>query len=1117
MRALVLLLLLASTYAWGQVAPPEVTAAQLDAAVVRVTAALPEDDAQRVALLKTYADTRAALSKYEQFSQQLTGYVQARANAVQEAQAIEDELAQAHQAPPPTYEPPQDVTLAALEQMIQVAKSELDAGKKRLSEIRSAIEGMPGRAVEIRTRVTMLAGLSAELGSQLGVLRGNSGSDRESDADSGETAAWWLASAQFASVNAEKAALEEELLSQPMRLELLKAQFDQTRYDSVQLERRSRAMTQRASELRQGEAAEAQATADLALADAQGKHELVRELADKNAALTKTFSQRNSEIAQADEYDSDVSRAGEQLEFDLGAIEHKLSLLGMSTVVGEILRERQAQLPGHGEIVTQIANNADAIRASSLRQVELEDERRQMRNPAEYIEQLVEKLAPDVAAGINDDLRALVQSRRELLRKAIELENSYAQTLGDLDFALRRYALAVDAYREFISERLLWIPSRDRFGLFHGEEADIAKQIGEVSDSARWITVIKRMPAEVLEQPVTGLLLLLVAVLIYFGPYFKRQLAETGKQVGYVRSDNFASTLHALGLSVLLSVKWPLLMLTVAWLFEMQEEESELATALYLYMARTALYFWGLEFLRIALLPKGLVDAHFRWPGSRVAVLSQRIVMLELTLLPSVFLVGFFLSLYPRTVGGSLGTLAVFLVLLSIAYFFNRLPEFVHNKVQMIFRDKVSTENPFWAKLLRKLLFWIPVAAILAVLLGYTYTAIEIALMLIRTFVLLSCVLILHELGLRWLGLTRRRMAYQMRQEQVKSSSEDEKLSIEDEILDNDPELLNDEGTKLLNLLTLFGGLLGVGWIWAEVFPALRILDTVQLWHQTTVIDGRQVIDPVTLADVFKALLFAAMGWLALRRVPGLFEIFLRQKMKVAAASAYAITRVCQYAFTMLLVIFVVGALGVSWSSLQWAVAALSLGIGFGLQEIVANFISGLIILFEQPIRLGDTVTVGDVSGTVTRIQMRATTIRDFDRRELLVPNKEFITSRLLNWSLSDSVTRRQIQIGVGYSTDIDQALEIVREVAKKHPLVLSDPECLVTFDDFGESSLLISLRYFIEHLDKRLTVDSELRLQISRRFREAGIEIAFPQRDIHIDTTQPLEIRMLKAGQDDE
>jgi potassium efflux system protein len=201
---------------------------------------------------------------------------------------------------------------------------------------------------------------------------------------------------------------------------------------------------------------------------------------------------------------------------------------------------------------------------------------------------------------------------------------------------------------------------------------------------------------------------------------------------------------------------------------------------------------------------------------------------------------------------------------------------------------------------------------------------------------------------------------------------------------------------------------------------------------------------------------------------------------------------------------------------LQWAVAALSLGIGFGLQEIVANFISGLIILFEQPIRLGDTVTVGDVSGTVTRIQMRATTIRDYDRRELLVPNKEFITSRLLNWSLSDSVTRRIIQVGVAYGTDMDQALDIVRDVAKKHPLVLADPESMITFDEFGDNSLLICLRYYIEHLDKRLTVDSELRLQINRRFNDAGIVVAFPQRDIHLDTTAPLEIRMMNSDKGD-
>jgi potassium efflux system protein len=255
------------------------------------------------------------------------------------------------------------------------------------------------------------------------------------------------------------------------------------------------------------------------------------------------------------------------------------------------------------------------------------------------------------------------------------------------------------------------------------------------------------------------------------------------------------------------------------------------------------------------------------------------------------------------------------------------------------------------------------------------------------------------------------------------------------------------------------------------------------------------------------------MGLVALARIPGLLEILLRQKLKVAPASAYAFTRVIQYAATMLLVIIVVGALGVSWSSLQWAVAALSLGIGFGLQEIVANFISGLIILFEQPIRLGDVVTVGETSGTVTRIQMRATTIRDFDRLELLVPNKEFITGRLLNWSLSDSVTRRVIKVGVAYGTDMDQALEIVTDVAKSHPNVMSDPEAIITFEEFGDNSLLIVMRYFLEKLERPLNVDSELRLDINRRFNKAGIVVAFPQRDIHIDTTQPLEIKMMDSS----
>ena len=192
----------------------------------------------------------------------------------------------------------------------------------------------------------------------------------------------------------------------------------------------------------------------------------------------------------------------------------------------------------------------------------------------------------------------------------------------------------------------------------------------------------------------------------------------------------------------------------------------------------------------------------------------------------------------------------------------------------------------------------------------------------------------------------------------------------------------------------------------------------------------------------------------------------------------------------------------------------MTVGLGFGLQEIFANFISGLIILFEQPIRVGDVVTVGDISGKVTKIRIRATTIRDFDQRELLVPNKEFITQQLLNWSLSDQVTRWSMEVGVAYGSDLDVAMTEVREALDAQPLILRHPEPMVTFEQFGDNSLLIRARYFMDQLDQRLRVSSDLMLDVNRRLNNRGIVVAFPQRDVHLDTNGPLEVRMVQQNQ---
>ncbi len=235
----------------------------------------------------------------------------------------------------------------------------------------------------------------------------------------------------------------------------------------------------------------------------------------------------------------------------------------------------------------------------------------------------------------------------------------------------------------------------------------------------------------------------------------------------------------------------------------------------------------------------------------------------------------------------------------------------------------------------------------------------------------------------------------------------------------------------------------------------------------------------------------------------------LLARLNITAGGRYAAATLTQYAIVSIGIVLVFNLLGGSWSEIQWLIAALGVGIGFGLQEIVANFICGLILLFERPIRIGDVVTVGNTDGVVTGIRIRSTTIRNWDRQELLVPNKEFVTGRLLNWTLSDPVTRIVIPVGIAYGSDVARAIQLVQEAADEHERVLDEPATLVTFDSFGDNSLTIVLRCFIGSMDYWRQTISELHQAINKKFNDAGIVVAFPQRDIHLDTSKPLDVRI--------
>ncbi len=293
---------------------------------------------------------------------------------------------------------------------------------------------------------------------------------------------------------------------------------------------------------------------------------------------------------------------------------------------------------------------------------------------------------------------------------------------------------------------------------------------------------------------------------------------------------------------------------------------------------------------------------------------------------------------------------------------------------------------------------------------------------------------------------------------------------------------------------------LGLIWVWVVILPAIGRLDEIALWHfSDTGADGTPVQQPVTLMAVLLGIIALALTTVGARNLPGLIEISLLSHIRIDAASRYAITSVLRYAIVIGGTLAGLNFLGMRWSQLQWMAAALTVGLGFGLQEIFANFVSGIILLFERPFRVGDIITVGDLSGRVTRIRTRATTVLDFDNKEIVIPNKTFITGQLINWTLTDTITRVVIRVGVAYNTDTDKVRALLLQAAREDQRVLVEPEPVCWFLTFGASSLDFELRVYVNTISHRLEVQDFLNNRIKALFAEHHIEIAFPQLDLHV------------------
>jgi small-conductance mechanosensitive channel len=292
-----------------------------------------------------------------------------------------------------------------------------------------------------------------------------------------------------------------------------------------------------------------------------------------------------------------------------------------------------------------------------------------------------------------------------------------------------------------------------------------------------------------------------------------------------------------------------------------------------------------------------------------------------------------------------------------------------------------------------------------------------------------------------------------------------------------------------------------------------RVRDVINgigtVWSfQLTTIDGR----PLTVGKVVTAILIllvgAAIARFAMRRIAR--RVLARVGIEPGAAAAFEALGF--YVVMACLVVFALWVSEIPLTVFTLAGGALAIGVGFGSQKILNNFISGLIIRAERPIKIGDLIEVDGTIGEVENIGARSTLIKSFDNIHIVVPNSTFLESNVINWTHSDNLVRIRLKVGVTYGSPTRQVEDLICQAIGEHEKVITPPEPHVLFDDFGDSALVFEAMFWIKMfrpMDRRRVL-SDLRFRIDELFRENDIVIAFPQRDVHIDGVGPVEVRLV-------
>ncbi len=1055
-------------------------------------------------LVETYDQAIAQFKLADELVAKRKQYNQATKTTPATIEEIKKSLAQPVVATSPNV--PADLTLAQAESSLTQAKLDLEEAKKRAT----ALENEPKQRADRRTKIPEESSAARQ---QLEEIQKKLLTTPEQGAPSVVTEAnQILLQLQQRAQEARLATNTEELLFYDATSDLLATQRDLATRRVATLEKLVTFWQEKANTLRQQAAEAAKQEAVRAQKQTLDAHPIIQEATQVNAELATEQAALVGKIEKTSQYTTKIDGQLTDLEKGLTEIKEQVAKTGgVTNVLGVRLLGKRNTLPKTSDNRRRIKNRPSEISQATFDWIEYDNKWSELSDieaRADAMLDHAETVTPAQRDAIRSQLIEQLQARRKTLKTLADLSVDYATILANLDTKERALVKTVNAFANFIDANVLWV--RTSHNITVSDLHATASVLAWLISPTNWRTVGSALWSDLKSEVLIYALIAIVTIGAFvFGPNLHARMGVISDNIRQAQTDSFYYTIQALVLTIALALKWPIILLMAYWRLSTiaADDFTRALAAGLLYLASVIFVF---NFLHYLAMSHGLAHDHFRMRQEPLVFLRRHLRWFLALVIPVVLVIE---MMHTQQINdawyGTVGRLFFIAGMIGLAAFLL----IVLRPTAPLIDSYLKQRRGGWIERLRY--FWYPLGLLIplsfAVLagMGYVYGARHLNQRFLLTIGLALGIILIRALFVRSLVVAQRHLALLERQKRIAaaeqksqegqsptpstSSSEtaETKAKQEPTIFE-----MSQQTRRLIAAVTTFVLVIVTWAIWNDVLPAFAKLGEHRLYKM-----GQ---DEITLGAVVTTLFIIILTVIVARNVPGLLEIVILRRLPIDRGVRFATITICRYILVVIGVVLAFNGIGIGWAKVQWLIAAMTVGLGFGLQEIFANFVSGLIILFEQPIRVDDIVTVGDVTGRVSTIKIRATTIRRWDQRELIVPNKEFITGQLINWTLSDNILRRDFPVGIAYGSDIATAERLLYEIARKEPRVLEDPPPTVLFKGFGDNSLDFELRVNYSGIENNLPLWHDINVAIDTEFRKAHVEIAFPQCDLHLRSVDP-------------